>query len=205
MSPIKTALIVGGGIAGMSAAIALRRLGIAVDLVDLDPEWRVYGAGITITGPTLRAMKALGVLEEIMAAGHTADGLRVSAVDGRIIEEIATPDPTGSGVPGAGGILRPALHGILSRHTLAAGAVVRLGLTVTAIVESGGSIEASFSDGGSGRYDLVVGADGLFSTTRGLLFPQAPQPRYTGQICWRLMLARPPALDRRHYFLGGPG
>ena len=47
-------LVVGGGIGGMAAAIALRRRQVAVELIDIDPEWKVYGAGITITGPTLR-------------------------------------------------------------------------------------------------------------------------------------------------------
>jgi 2-polyprenyl-6-methoxyphenol hydroxylase-like FAD-dependent oxidoreductase len=59
-------LVVGGGIGGMSTALALRDLGVHVDLIDIDPRWGVSGAGITITGPTLRAFKALGVLEEIM-------------------------------------------------------------------------------------------------------------------------------------------
>jgi len=52
-------LIVGGGVGGMSAAIALRKIGADVELIDIDPQWRVYGAGITITGPTLRAFKNL--------------------------------------------------------------------------------------------------------------------------------------------------
>ena len=48
-------LIVGGGIAGMSCSIALKKIGAEVDLIDNDPQWRVYGAGITITRPTWRA------------------------------------------------------------------------------------------------------------------------------------------------------
>jgi 2-polyprenyl-6-methoxyphenol hydroxylase-like FAD-dependent oxidoreductase len=47
---IRNVLIIGGGIAGMSTAIELRKRGVAVDLVEQDKEWRVYGAGITISG-----------------------------------------------------------------------------------------------------------------------------------------------------------
>ena len=47
---IASALVIGGGIAGMSAALVLSRLGVAVDLIDADPEWRTYGAGISVTG-----------------------------------------------------------------------------------------------------------------------------------------------------------
>ena len=63
---IATALVVGGGIGGMAAAISLARRGVAVELIDLDPDWRVYGAGITITGPTLRAYAELGLIDRIV-------------------------------------------------------------------------------------------------------------------------------------------
>ena len=53
----------------MSSAIRLRALGWAVDLVEIDPNWRVYGAGISVTAPTYRAFKRLGVVEEINALG----------------------------------------------------------------------------------------------------------------------------------------
>ncbi len=55
ITSIATALVVGGGIGGMATAISLAERGVQVELIDLDPDWRVYGAGITITGPTLRA------------------------------------------------------------------------------------------------------------------------------------------------------
>jgi len=58
-------LVVGGGIAGMSFALRMRRYGWSVDLVESDPDWRVYGAGISITGPTFRAFKRLGLLEDL--------------------------------------------------------------------------------------------------------------------------------------------
>ena len=70
MASVQRALIVGGGVAGMSCAIQLRRAGLHVDLVEIDPHWRIYGAGITITGPTLRALRTLGVLEEEIGRAH---------------------------------------------------------------------------------------------------------------------------------------
>ncbi|WP_353399056.1 FAD-dependent oxidoreductase [Duganella hordei] len=197
-------LVVGGGIAGMSAAIAFRSAGAEVELIDLDPEWRVYGAGITITGPTLRAFKSLGILDEVVARGYTAEGLNVCDVDGVVRHQVATPRLDDGAVPGAGGILRPALHQILSARTLALGVKVTLGVTLEAIEHTDGAAEVRFSDGRTGSYALVVGADGLFSRVRELIFPQAPRPRFTGQACWRLMMERPPEIDRRHFYLGGP-
>jgi 2-polyprenyl-6-methoxyphenol hydroxylase-like FAD-dependent oxidoreductase len=201
---IGRALVVGGGIAGMATAIMLRRSGVPVDLIDLDPQWRVYGAGITITGPTLRAFKALGILERVMTDAHTADGVQVCSVEGEPLTLIPTPSPAGSAVPGSGGIMRPVLHRILSEDVLACGTDVRLGITVDAIEHGAAAERVTFSDGTTGSYELVVGADGLFSKVRSLIFPDAPAPRFTGQACWRLMTSRLPAIDRRHYFLGGP-
>jgi 2-polyprenyl-6-methoxyphenol hydroxylase-like FAD-dependent oxidoreductase len=201
---IGRALVVGGGIAGMATAIMLRRNGIPVDLIDLDPEWRVYGAGITITGPTLRAFEALGILDRVIAGAHTADGVQVCDVAGNPLSIIPTPSPAGSHVPGSGGIMRPALHKILSDDVLALGTNVRLGITVDAIASDAGAERVRFSDGTAGAYDLVVGADGLYSNMRALVFPDAPAPQFTGQACWRLMTPRLPGIDRRHYFLGGP-
>lgn len=202
-APAKTALIVGGGVAGMSCAIMLRRAGIEVTLVDLDPQWRVAGAGITITAPTLRAFKAIGILDRVMEEGHTHEGIRVCAVDGKPVEEVRSP-PLDADVPGAGGILRPVLHRILSERTRALGTQVKLGITADSLDRDAHGVAARFTDGTRGRYDLVIGSDGIFSKMRQILFPDAPKPQFTGQACWRLMTARPPEIDRRHFFLGGP-
>lgn len=204
MGQTRQALVVGGGIAGMSAAIMLRRIGIHVTLIDLDAGWRVYGAGITITGPTLRAMKQLGIYEEVAAQAYVGHGIRICDVAGLPVDEVATPIADEAGVAGCGGIMRPVLHRILSGRVVAAGTEVRLGLTVDAITDGDDGAFVRFSDGSHGRFDLVVGADGLFSRVRQLLFPQAEPPRYMGQYVWRTVAPRPPGLAQRHFFLGGP-
>ena len=77
MDNVKKVLVVGGGIGGMAVAILLRRGGVSVDLVDIDPQWRVYGAGISITGPTLRAYSRLGLLDRIKMEGAVTNGIRL--------------------------------------------------------------------------------------------------------------------------------
>lgn len=201
---MRSVLVVGGGIGGMSAAIVLGRLGIAVDVVELDPEWRVYGAGITITGPTLRAFKQLGIYDAVMADAYVGQGIQVCSVSGEPLRLLATPTPAGSDVAGSGGIMRPVLHRILSAATLASGAQVRLGLSIDALEQGADRVTATFTNGKSATYDAVIGADGLFSRTRQLVFPRAPQPEYVGQFIWRVTVPRDPAIDRRHFFLGGP-
>jgi 2-polyprenyl-6-methoxyphenol hydroxylase-like FAD-dependent oxidoreductase len=202
VAAVDRALIVGGGIAGMSAAIMLRNAGVEVEIVERDPDWRVYGAGISITGATLRALAVLGVLEDVLKQGAGSDGYTIFSVDGRPISFINTPQLE-EGIPGAGGVMRPALHDILSRRTLALGAKVRLGVSVQALA-GGAQVQARFTDGSDGRYDLVIGADGIGSAVRRLAFPEAPEPYYTGQSCWRLLTDKPPEVTGRQFYLGGP-
>ena len=199
-----TALIVGGGIGGMSAAIKLRAIGVEVDLIDLDPHWRVYGAGISITGPTLRAFKSLGILEQVKAQAFTGDGIQVCDAQGRPLHIVPTPIVADEDIPGSGGIMRPLLHRILADRTLSAGTRVSLGLTVDQLDSDAGGVSVVFSDGRHARYDFAIGADGVFSRVRSLLFPAAPGPRYTGQCVWRVTVPRPPEVTRRMFFLGGP-
>lgn len=202
MLNVKKVLVIGGGIGGMSAAILLRKAGVEVDLVEIDPEWRVYGAGITISGPTLRAFKAVGVLPAIMEQGWCADGATICDAIGKQLLKIPTPRVAGPDVPGAGAILRPVLARILSKETLAVGASVRLGTTFTDITPVGDQVQISFTDGQSSTYDLVIGADGLHSKVRERIFPDAPKPKYTGQGSWRAVVPRVQGIDGATVFMG---
>ena len=201
MNGLKRVLVVGGGIGGMASAIRFGDMGVAVDLIDLDPEWRVYGAGITITGPTLRAYKRLGLLEAIEAEGAITNGTRIYRYDGVLLRELDEP-PLEEGLPATGGIMRPVLHRIMQSRVQASGANVRLGLTVDALENDGDGVNVTFSDGTSGRYDLVVGADGIFSTVRSLAFPGMAPTRFTGQGCWRITTPRPPGFDKGEFYFG---
>ncbi|MDH8045666.1 2-polyprenyl-6-methoxyphenol hydroxylase, partial [Klebsiella pneumoniae] len=63
-------------------------------------------------------------------------------------------------------------------------------------------VEVSFSRGGEGRYDLLVGADGIYSRVRGMLYGERYQPRFTGQGVWRYNFPRPPEVDHLMCFMG---
>ncbi|UVO51048.1 FAD-dependent oxidoreductase [Sphingomonas sp. SUN019] len=207
---LKNVLVVGGGIGGMTAALALAlaRRGVAVTLIDSDPAWRVYGAGITITGMSLRAFDDLGVLDEIRARGFVHDGMRPLKFTGEPLGEPMRAPPGSPPVMYGGGIMRPVLHDILSTRVRAAGIDVRLGVKVETLeqddVKDSGGVDVAFSDGVTARYDLVVGADGIFSKTRAMIFPDAPKPQFTDQGCWRIVANRPPQIDRAEIYFGGP-
>lgn len=195
-------LVVGGGIGGMSAAIALAENGHLVRLIDIDPDWRVYGAGITITGPTLRAYRRLGLLDDIKAQGAITNGARIFATDGTFLHDLDEP-VLEEGLPATGGIMRPVLHRIMQGHVRARGVDVGLGLTVDALDQDRDGVMVCFSDGRTARYDLVVGADGIMSRVRALAFAAGLEPRETGQACWRISMRRPPGFDRGEFYLGG--
>src|SRR4051794_26030598 len=205
MTSVQRVFITGGGIAGLSLAIALQGAGGSCTILELDPDWRVYGAGITITGPSLRAFDELGVLDPIVAQGYCYNATRICGADGRVIVPSRVAGrPLGERIPNSGGILRPVLHRILSEATRASGAEVRLGVSVAKFEQHGEGVAATLTDGTEFETDLIVGADGIHSRMRGMLFPAAPKPALTGQGCWRAVVARPPELACAEVYVGGP-
>jgi 2-polyprenyl-6-methoxyphenol hydroxylase-like FAD-dependent oxidoreductase len=202
MSAASRVLVVGGGIGGLSATIALRARGIEVDVVERNPQWDVYGVGIIQPGNAIRALDQLGVADRAIAAGFAMDGDRFHTADGTLIADNEHPRVLGPDYPGLNGITRPRLHEILTSTVKDSGAKVKLGVTVAELRQSGVGVEVQLTDGTEDRYDLVVGADGINSLVRSLVFPDAPKPQYTGQVVWRYNLPRPPEVDKLWMFAG---
>jgi len=197
----KTILVIGGGTGGMSAAISLRQNAAAVRLIDIDPNWRALGAGMTITGPTLRAFDRLGVLEGVRSKGYLSDRTRLFSADGTLLTEIVMP-AIEEGLPQAGGILRPDLHSIFASRVKELGVDVRLGISVIRMEERPDHVVVEFSNGELAHYDAVVGADGFHSATRAMILPNAPKAQFTGQGCWRLLADRPAHVTGPEIYFG---
>ncbi len=199
----ETILIVGGGIGGLTAAIAMRRQGFAVDIIERDPDWSVYGVGITQQMNVIRAMNEIGVLDDYLslASGYDSTTIFVGP-KGTEKTKFETPKLAGQNYPSNAGIRRPYLQKVLGDKAASLGAKIRLGLTVAALNDDGAGVDVTFSDGSTARYGAVVGADGVFSQMRETLFPNAPKPRYTGQWVWRYNLPRPADLDGMKVFAG---
>src|SRR6478735_3802702 len=165
-------LVVGGGVGGMSAALALARRGVEVELVDADPQWRAYGAGISVTGLSLRAFDDLGIFDEVREKGFVGAGIRLRGADGSVMFE-SPPVQDAPPIGRSGGIMRPVLHEIMSRRVREAGVRVTLGFEVSQLAEGPAGVDVTLPDGREERFDLVVAADGIFSRTRQALFPGA--------------------------------
>lgn len=197
-------LVIGGGIGGLTAAIALRAKGYGVDVIERDPDWTVYGVGIIQQGNVVRAMAALGLIDDYLNAGFGYDKIEIFLPDGQSVAKIPSPRLV-EAYPANVGIGRPALHKVLGDRAKAAGASIRLGVTATDLTEESEGISVRFSDGSRRRYSIVVGADGLYSQTRDTLFPLGPKPQFTGQSVWRYNLPRPETVRGLCAFNGPTG
>lgn len=198
-------LVVGGGLAGTAAALSLARTGIAVELVEREAVWRATGTGITLMGPALRALEHLGLLEQCLREGGGTSEMSLFDVNGDLLEELHLDGLLGPDFPAVGGMMRPALHRILSGAAAEAGVAVRTGVRVASLQQRPDGVDVALTDGSSGTYDLVLGADGLRSQTRELVFgADAPQPQALGQVVWRAVLDRPASVTGEGQFYG-PG
>ena len=198
-------LVIGGGIGGLSTTLALRRQGFDVDVVERDPEWGVYGVGIIQPGNALRALDSLGLAEACVEAGSPIRGDRTWLADGQTLIAAHEWPALVEHLPPGNGLTRPKLHEILTSRTLASGADVRTGVTFTEINPSDDHVDVAFTDGDRRQYDLVVGADGLYSKVRDRVFGSELMPRFTGQVCWRYNLPRLEALEEIWMWFGPDG
>ncbi len=197
-------LIIGAGIGGLTAAIALGKRGFAVDMIERDADWSVYGVGIIQQANVIRAMAELGIVREYLDAGFGFDHVDVYAPTGAHLAKVPSPRLVDE-YPANIGVGRRALHEVLGRCARAAGAGIRLGVTASSLHDDGESVEVTFSDGATGRYDVVIGADGVNSTTREQIFPDAPRPQFTGQGVWRHNFPRPHEVTSLHAYAGPRG
>lgn len=202
-SPWKV-LIIGAGIGGLSAAIALRSKGFDVELIEKDPEWTVYGVGIIQQNNVIRAMYELGVIDDYIDAGFGFDHVKIFAPDGTEVAKIPLP-PLVEGYPANAGIARPALQKVLANRTKRAGVNIRLGMTAKSLQDTGDRVAVTLSDDSLEHYDLVIGADGIYSQTRQTIFPQLAKPEFTGQSVWRYNFDRPQNVEGLHIYNGKIG
>lgn len=195
-------LIVGGGIAGLTLAVALRRQGLAAEIVELQPQWNILGVGISLTGPTLRALKSIGLLDPCIAVSFGFDRITFADAHGTQIGSLDMPRLNGPDYPATVAIGRPALHDVLLRAAEGSGARIRLGVTAASLTQRPDGVDVAFSDGTRGAYDLVVGCDGIRSVVRDMVFDAVPEANFTGLAVWRATMQRPPEVDCMQMFFG---
>lgn len=196
------ALVVGGGIAGLSAAIALAMRGAAIDLVEVKPQNAVLGVGIIQPNNALRVLDRLGVLDACLEAGFPTRGWIYFDHTGAELTRFDSLRLVGDHRPPNNALPRPALHTILTERAEALGVKIALGTTIAEMAEDEGGVDVTLTGGRRARYDLVVGADGIRSPLRRRLFGEGHEPQFVGHACWRVTVPRPAWLDRCALFFG---
>jgi 2-polyprenyl-6-methoxyphenol hydroxylase-like FAD-dependent oxidoreductase len=186
-------LVVGAGIGGLGAAIALRQRGFAVDMVEIKPELSVYGVGINQPANSLRALQGMGVLDEIIAAGCQYDHTDFLAADGELIVHV--PSIMGGDVPANTALSRLNLHKILIAGAEKHDIKISYGTTMERFTDTGRAVEVRFTDGRQESYDLVAAFDGIKSATRRMVFGPEHDAVYSGFGVFRVTLPRPDYVD----------
>ena len=144
-------LVIGGGFSGMAAAIQLRKASADVELVEIDPGWRSYGAGISLQGAALRAFRTLGILDEFLKRGAGTDGVdalyrsRPSRSRSLPTPRLAGPDVPG-GAPSCARSSPPFL-----RSDRGVGAAVRLGAPSPGSIDGAHGVRVRLTDGSRRR------------------------------------------------------
>lgn len=170
--------IIGGGIAGLSAAVGLEQQGFDVRVFERAALVKPVGAGIILSPNAVYVLEQLGLGEAVRAAGFQLGPIRLVTAAGKTMQVTPSTAEVNGVRYQSVGMSRAALHHLLYHRV----SDVRLGQEV-ALQRDGLSIR----DGGRYPADIILAADGVHSRVRQHLFPQV-KLRYSGQTCWRALV-----------------
>ncbi|UQN08979.1 FAD-dependent monooxygenase [Deinococcus sp. QL22] len=173
-------LIVGAGIGGLGLAQALIRTGMQVKIIEKVACWRPVGAGLILSGNALRVMNRLGLSESLMQVGHPLAAASLTDAGGRLLQTISY------GASGGAVALRRAdLQAVLSQGLTEQ---IYFATTLQALHQTTEGVDVTLSDESAHQFDVVVGADGLHSAVRHLVFGDLPK-QYAGYTSWRFVVS----------------
>ena len=191
-------LVVGAGIGGLGAARALRQRGFAAEVVEREPAWTHTGAGIYLPGNAARALGALGLESAVAERASLISHQRLCDHRGRLLADVDLAALWGDIGPCLA-LHRADLHEVLASH--GDPLPVRMGVSLQGLSQQDGTVTVEFDDASAGRYDLVIGADGIHSTVRQLAVG-AGAVRPLGQLAWRFVTECPPEVTTWTVLLG---
>jgi len=205
MAAASSAIVIGGGIAGPVAATALQQAGVSATVHEAYPAPSDgIGGDLALAANGVRALGIIGVDDAVRAVGLPITG-QIMSVNGRGLEL-----PGLDGVEPMQMVGRGDLQRILRDRAVEAGVEFRYDQRLVAVETTATGVTASFSDGTSATADVLLGADGVRSTVRTMIDPDAPGPDYTGLLGFQgdvdLDLDGPPgimtfAFGKRAYYL----
>jgi 2-polyprenyl-6-methoxyphenol hydroxylase-like FAD-dependent oxidoreductase len=174
-------IVIGAGIGGLTAALALRKRGLDVEVFERSAELRDVGAGISLWPNALKALRQLGLAARLDAMSIESVEGALRAASGEVLTRTSAREMDRVG--GAPRVFhRAELLTVLVEA--AAGIPIHLGHTCTGVVHDADRAAAMFANGASAAADLIVGADGLRSVVRAAVGVPGV-PRYAGYTAWR--------------------
>lgn len=187
--------IIGGGIGGLTLAIALQRKGFDVTVYENAPAWKPLGAGLGLAGNAIKAYREIGIEQEILKIGKVLKQVVIKDREGRTLTATDSERISARyGVANNFAVHRADLHDVLL-SMLQPGTVV-LNKRCDDFKSAGDGVTISFQDGTTAKADFVVASDGIHSIFRKKLVPGS-EPRYSGYTCWRGMATNlPPGFDK---------
>lgn len=181
MSTVRTAVVIGGGVAGPATAMALVKAGIDATVFEATVESKdARGVMLTLAPNGIDALRTIDAEESALAAGFPTPGITLRTHTGKRLGVTPTgtlPDGTTSHT-----LRRPDLARALRDEAVARGIEVVRGKRLVDAHKEGDGVRAVFEDGTESRADILVGCDGVHSTVRRLVDPTAPAPSYTGLL-----------------------
>ncbi|MFE7845635.1 FAD-dependent monooxygenase [Microbacterium sp. NPDC057407] len=173
------AIIVGGGIAGPAAAMALQRVGVDAIVLEAAEGTRVAGSWFTVAPNGLAALGAIEALDPVRALGIPTRHNLMRGATGRELGRLGLGGTLDDGTP-ALSFRRPDLAAALGAEAQRRGIQVRYGARVAYVHDDGDRARVTLRDGTRLEGDLVIGADGIHSVVRTAIDPDAATPRYLG-------------------------
>ncbi|MDN5854519.1 MAG: FAD-dependent monooxygenase, partial [Actinomycetia bacterium] len=182
MTDVRTAMIVGGGIAGPTAAIALQKAGIEATVYEAHPAGAdAAGAFMTLGSNGIAALYVLGAADRVVERGFATPSINLRSYTGKSLG-CARIDASGNGDTPSHTLKRTDLYQSIRDEAVERGIHIAYGRRLVDAVDEAGSVRATFADGSTATADVLVGCDGVHSTVRRLIDPNAPSPAYAGLI-----------------------
>jgi 2-polyprenyl-6-methoxyphenol hydroxylase-like FAD-dependent oxidoreductase len=177
-------LINGGGIAGLTCAIALQKLGIETSVYESTPEIKPVGAGLVIQSNAIRALEYLGIEDKIIDAANPINQIAIIDEKANVIKK-QKPSSINRELFAGLAIHRHTLHQILKSYLPEN--LLFTSKKAISFWNKDGKVILQFEDGSNVEGDFLISADGINSNIRLQLLPDS-KPRYAGYICWRSII-----------------